>query len=184
MEDGRCNACHAHSSKPTIPWHEREKDFLRVVQNAKKLSHGYDCIIPVSGGKDSTWQTIKCLEYGLNPLAVTWKTPARTKVGQDNLNNLISLGVDHIDYQINPIVEAKFMVKAFRKLGSTAIPMHLALFNIPLMLAVRFKIPLIVWGENSAFEYGADKRYTGFKLDKTWLRNYGVAHGTDASNWI
>ena len=185
MEDGRCNACHSHASKPTIPWHEREKDFVKVVQNAKRQSTGYDCIIPVSGGKDSTWQTLKCLEYGLNPLAVTWKTPSRTKLGQDNLDNLISLGVDHIDYQINPRIEAKFMVKTFESLGSTAIPMHLAIFNIPLMLAVRFKIPLIIWGENSAFEYGAaDEQHTGFKLDKTWLRNYGVTHGTDASSWI
>ena len=65
--------------------------------HAKQRSKGYDCLIPVSGGKDSTWQTVVCLEKGLKPLCVTWRTPARSEVGQRNLDNLIALGVDHID---------------------------------------------------------------------------------------
>ena len=78
----------------------------------------------------------------------------------------VSLGVDHIDYCINPQVEARFMLAAFRRFGSTAIPMHMALFNIPLNIAQRFGIPLVVWGENPAFEYGSgDAALTGFRLD-------------------
>jgi hypothetical protein len=116
---------------------------------------------------------------------VTWKTPARTALGTANLANLVSLGVDHIDYQVSPAVERVFMLKALERFGSTAIPMHMALFNIPLKIAVRFGIPLVVWGENSAFEYGGkeDERY-GFKLDGTWLRTFGVTHGTTARDWI
>ena len=92
------------------------------------------------------------LKKGLNPLCVTWR-PARTKVGQHNLDNLIAQGVDHIDYQINPVVE-KIHARAFKRKGATGIPMHMALFNIPLKIAGRFDIPLVIWGENSAFEYG------------------------------
>ena len=182
---GVCNACRAHESKPVIDWENRRKSFAAVVENAKSRSKGYDCLIPVSGGKDSTWQVMKCLEYGLKPLAVTWKTPGRTQIGQHNLDCLVKLGVDHIDYQISPSVERRFVYRAFKKFGSTAIPMHMALFNIPLTLAVRFDIPLIVWGENSAFEYGgdADER-TGFQLDDRWLRRYGVTHGTTAADWV
>src|SRR6185295_11065451 len=140
---------------------------------------------PVSGGKDSTWQVVTCLEAGLKPLAVTWKPPGRTAIGQANLDNLKRIGVDHIDYTIDPKVEARFMLKAFARFGSTAIPMHLALFNIPLTLAVALHIPLIVWGENSAFEYGsADEAHTGFRLDRAWLSTYGVTHGTTAADWI
>src|SRR5207253_10064873 len=62
--------------------------------NAKRRSTGYDCVIPVSGGKDSTWQVVTCLEHGLKPLAVTWKTPARTDIGSANLANLVRLGVE------------------------------------------------------------------------------------------
>ena len=184
-KNGICNACKNHSIKTAIDWGKREKSFIKVIKNAKSLSKGYDCLIPVSGGKDSTWQVIKCLEYGLNPIAVTWKTPARTKLGQKNLDNLISLGVDHIDYQVNPNVEAKFLINSLKKYGSTAIPMHMALFNIPLMLAVKLGIPLVVQGENSGFEYGgAEDDKNGYKLDSHWLKKYGVTHGTTAIDWV
>jgi len=184
-QKGVCNACRSHSTKDSIDWKGREKAFRDVALHAKARSKGYDCLIPVSGGKDSTWQVVMCLRYGLNPLAVTWKTPARTAIGIRNLQNLINLGVDHIDYQINPNVEKKFMYLALRRYGSTAIPMHLALFNIPLKIAVEFEIPLVVWGENSAFEYGtSDEERKGFKLDSSWLKIYGVSHGTTAGDWI
>ncbi|WP_096701983.1 N-acetyl sugar amidotransferase [Magnetospirillum sp. 15-1] len=183
--DGICNACHSHGTKRHIDWDQRAGQLRDVAAWAKAASGGYDCLIPVSGGKDSTWQTIRCLELGLRPLAVTWKTPARTAIGQRNLDNLISLGVDHIDYRIDPKVEARFMVKAFERFGSTAVPMHMALFNIPLTIAARFRIPLVVWGENSAFEYGsANDAHTGFRLDAEWLRTYGVTHGTTAADWV
>jgi N-acetyl sugar amidotransferase len=185
--DGVCNACRAHETKRQIDWMQRERQLRDVVASARQraLPRGYDCLIPVSGGKDSTWQTVKCLELGLKPLAVTWKAPARTEIGRRNLENLVALGVDHIDWQVSPAVESRFMLKAFKRFGSTAIPMHLALFNMPLTLATRLRIPLVMWGENSAFEYGAaDDAHTGFKLDGTWLRTYGVTHGTTASDWI
>lgn len=184
-ELGICNACRVHGTKRDIDWAARERAFRGLVASATVRPRGYDCLIPVSGGKDSTWQVVKCLEYGLHPLAVTWKTPARTAIGQRNLDNLVALGVDHIDYQINPKVEARLLLKALERFGSTAIPMHLALFNIPLKIAVEFEIPLVVWGENSAFEYGsADQTHTGFKLDSAWYRTYGVTHGTTADDWV
>ncbi len=63
--------------------------------------------------------------------------------------------------------------------------MHMALFNIPLNLAAKLQIPLVVWGENSAFEYGtADESLTGFQLDSAWLKTYGVTHGTTADDWL
>jgi|SRR5262252_252911 len=183
--NGRCNACASHATKPFIDWTTRERAFQNVVDHARSRSHGYDCLIPVSGGKDSTWQVIKCREYGLNPLAVTWKTPGRTSLGQRNLDNLVRLGVDHIDYQINPEVEKKFMYQALVRFGSTAIPMHMALFNIPLTIAHRFEIPLLVHGENSAFEYGGDyDPNKGHRLDAQWLKQFGVTQGTTAVDWI
>ena len=182
---GICNACRNNHDKKEIKWTQRQLELHSVVANAKTHSSGYDCLIPVSGGKDSTWQTVKCLELGLKPLTVTWRPPGRTVIGQRNLDNLIRLGVDHIDYTINPAVEARLMLKTFERLGSTGIPMHLALFNIPLTIASRFRIPLVIWGENSAFEYGNNKSADiGFALDENWLRTYGVTHGTTASDWI
>src|SRR3984893_15597825 len=81
-EDGVCNACKSHDTKAQIDWLARGHAFEAVVARAKSRSCGYDCLIPVSGGKDSTWQVVKCLEAGLNTLAVTSKTPGRTDIGQ------------------------------------------------------------------------------------------------------
>ncbi len=189
-DDGICNACHTHDLRDRIDWKERESAFRSVVENAKRRvatrgSTGYDCLIPVSGGKDSTWQVVTCLEYGLKPLTVTWAPPSRTEIGRKNLENLISLGVDHIDYRIAPDVERKFMRQALHRFGSPAIPMHMALFQIPLKIAIMMRIPLVVWGENSAFEYGGSgEERLGFRLNSNWLRKHGVTHGTTAVEWI
>jgi N-acetyl sugar amidotransferase len=182
---GICNGCTTHALKPEIDWTQRERVFCQLISQAKARSRGYDCVIPVSGGKDSTWQVVQCLAYGLNPLAVTWKPPARSEIGARNLANLVSLGMDHIDYQVNPKVEKKFLYQALVRYGTPAIPMHMALFNIPLKIAVKFDIPLVVWGENSAFEYGgSDNERYGFQLNSQWLTKYGVTHETTARDWV
>jgi N-acetyl sugar amidotransferase len=183
--DGVCNACHHHAGRRDVDWATRARRFAELVADAKARATGYDCVVPVSGGKDSTWQVVTCLERGLVPLAVTWKTPARTEEGRRNLENLVNLGVDHVDYQVSPAVERKLLLRSFERYGSTAIPMHMALFAIPLSIAVRFGIPLVVWGENSAAEYGgADGEVRAIELDSRWLEKHGVTHGTKAEDWI
>jgi N-acetyl sugar amidotransferase len=184
-DEGVCSACRNFGTKPDIDWDNREQALQEVFERARIESQGYDCLIPVSGGKDSTWQVVKCLEYGLRILAYTWRPPGRTEIGQRNLENLARLGVDHIDLTVSPDVEKRFTLASFRKFGSNAIPMHLGIYNTPLRLALQMKIPLIIYGENSAFEYGnaADAR-TGFTIDANWLKKYGVTHGTTAEDWV
>lgn len=183
--EGVCNACRAHAGKPDIDWSQRLADFQDLVSNVKAGSEGYDCVIPVSGGKDSTWQTLQCLNAGLRPLAVTWAPPLRTELGKRNLENLINLGVDHIDIRINPKFEKMFMLASYQKYGTTAIPMHMAIFSIPLIVAYRFNIPLIIYGENPAFEYGTgDNQLSGFELTEQWLKTHGVMAGTSAKDWV
>jgi len=150
---GICSVCNLKTDK--VNWKKRYINLIRIVKKIKKVSKSnYDCIVPVSGGKDSYWQIMTVLKLGLNPLAVTWRPAGRNNLGERNLKNLISLGVDHIDYSINPEIEGHFMLKALKKFGSIGIPMHLAIFNITYKLALAFKIPLIVWGENPSTEYG------------------------------
>jgi N-acetyl sugar amidotransferase len=179
-----CN-CATAEKKAAVDWTAREAMFRQLVAETRAKGARYDCIIPVSGGKDSTWQVIKALEYGLKPLCVTWKTPARNVLGAANLQNLINLGVEHIDFSINPLVERCFTLKAFAKLGSPVIPMHMALHAVPLQIAVGLKVPLILWGENSAYEYGGeDEGLKGTRLTHAWLKKFGVTNGTSAEDWI
>lgn len=183
--DGVCNACKSVAAKREIDWVGRKQRLAEIVSDAKRRSHGYDCVIPVSGGKDSTWQTIVCLEYGLRILAVTWRTPGRTEIGQRNLDNLIRLGVDHIDYTIHPEVERRFTLKALRKTGSSAVPMHMALYAIPLKIALAMDIPMVVWGESPYMEYGGtDREIEIDRWDPDTLRRHGILQGTTAEDWV
>ena len=85
-DDGVCSACRSFEHRTEIDWDARKAAFHDVAETAKAHSKGYDCVIPVSGGKDSTWQVVTCLEHGLKPLCVTWRTPGRTPLGQRNLD--------------------------------------------------------------------------------------------------
>jgi N-acetyl sugar amidotransferase len=180
-----CSACNfSYQKDMKINWNTRKNEFLKIINNKRK-NNKYDCLIPVSGGKDSTWQVITALKYKLKPLCVTWNTPARNTIGQKNLRNLINLGVDHIDFTINPKIEKKFILKSFEKYGNPLIPMHMAIHSIPINLAIKFKIPLVIWGENSAAEYGGNEKYLeNERMNRRWKKLYGVTHGTTAKDWV
>jgi N-acetyl sugar amidotransferase len=184
--DSVCSACRSHSRKTSsIDWRARGRRFEEIVDAARRRGADWDCVVPVSGGKDSTWQVVTCLEHELRVLAVTWRTPGRTALGARNLQNLVELGVDHVDFTINPTVERRFMLATLERAGTPAIPMHLALFNLPLTVAARFEVPLVVWGENSALEYvGDEPAAESFDLDSEWIAKYGAVHGTTADDWV
>ena len=182
-DSGFCNAA-GMAAKNRIDWKEREVRLHELVAKVKAQNATYDCIIPVSGGKDSTWQTLTALELGLNPLCVTWRTPARTKLGQENLDNLISLGVNHVDLSINPEVERRFTRLAFERFGNPLIPMHMAMHATALQFALNFKVPLIIWGENSSYEYGGPDELNGVRLNHAWLKKFGVTQGTTSEDWV
>jgi len=183
---GVCNACINHKNKDFIDWKKRFFLLKKLIKKIKQSSKSrFDCLLPVSGGKDSTWQVYNCLKFGLKPLTFTWKNPSMTSVGYKNLDNLINIGVDHIQWTINPIVESKFMLKTFKKSGSTAIPMHFSIHNIARNIAKKFDIPLIVWGENSALEYGENsKSDLSSYMSNNWRKYYGVTNKTTISDWV
>lgn len=182
--DGSCE-CVAIGRRSDEKREILKQRFQQIVSSVRKLNREYDCVIPVSGGKDSTWQVFTALEYGLRPICVTWKSPARSELGQKNLLNLISLGVDHIDFTINPDVERRFTKEAFTKVGSPAIPMHMAIHALALNTALRYGVPLVIYGENSADEYGSSTDSSrGYQMRRDWLMKYGGTQGTIATDWI
>ncbi len=184
---GVCSACVGGEEKnQRIDWSKRSQKLEQIVAEAKDRSNGYDCIVPVSGGKDSWCQVLKCQELGLKVLGITWRTPARTTIGQQNLDNMIQrLGIDHIDYTINPDAERRFMKAAFERRGAVGLAMHMALFSIPIRLATQLHIPLIVWGENPQLEYGGEEEERlSTVLDATWLSKHGCLQSTTADDWV
>lgn len=186
-QEGICTGCRGHQKKiDQIDWKKRYKILENIIRNTKKKSRGYDCIVPVSGGKDSWYQLILAKEHNLKILALTWKTPSRTNIGQENLDNMLkSLNVDHIDYSFAIETEKKFLVAAFEKTGIPGLPMHLAIFSMCTKMAILLQIPLVIWGENPQLEYGGtDKEQLKTDLDFDWIKKHGCMNETKANDWI
>lgn len=182
-EKGICSAC--SSKKNTkINWNKQKIKFEKLVNDIKKKSNGYDILIPVSGGKDSTWQVYTCLKYKLNPLAFSYKPILRTSIGRKNLENLLNLGIDHIDFTINRETELYLLKKAFIKFGAVGLPMHMAMWSIANQLSDKFKIKHVMWGENPAIEYSGTNENKKLKnLDEKWIKKFGINFNTKISDW-
>ena len=100
---GVCSACRSYEEREEIDWDSRKKELHNILEKYKsKNASNWDCIIPVSGGKDSTYQTIRMLQLGMNPLCVTATTCHLSDIGRENIQNIKNLGVDHIDFSPNP----------------------------------------------------------------------------------
>ena len=175
-EEGICSACINYNLKEKIDWDAKEKELREILDKFKsKDGKNYDCIIPVSGGKDSTYQTyVIKKEFGLNPLVVNFHPLDQTNIGKKNLENLKRLGVDCIEFSPNPNIYQRLARYGLTELGDFQWPEHIGIFTIPVQIAVRNKIPLIIWGENPQLEYGQptniDKETI---LDREWNEKNG-----------
>jgi N-acetyl sugar amidotransferase len=177
--EGICCACRAAEYKDRIDWNDRREQFERIVSEAvpkkgfKKAQ--YDCIIPVSGGKDSTYQVYMAKKvYKMNPLCVHFEPTYPSELGRRNLENIRKMGVDLISYKPNPDVYTKICKNAFITLGDHEWANHTGIFTVPIQLAVKLKIPLIIWGENPTFEYGGpDEVFNKSTMDEEWLNTFG-----------
>jgi len=159
-EEGVCDACRAQEKKVKIDWETRKKEFEKKIEKYRsKDGSNYDCVIGVSGGKDSTWQLHMIKEvYNLNPLLVSFEPTLPTKVGIKNLENLRNMGVDLIHFKKNPHIYKKLCLKGLTTVGDNEWPNHVGVFTYVPRVAVNYKVPLVVWGENPEYEYGGPKR--------------------------
>ena len=157
-----CFACRYEESKATINWEERQAELKSFAEEAKaeakKRGNTYDCIIGVSGGKDSTFQAVYAKErLGLNPLLINCMPDEITEIGRKNIENLNNLGFDIISIRPNPIVAKKLARKSFFERGNIIAASEYCLWASAYIMAVKFNIPLIIQGENAALTLGAAK---------------------------
>ncbi len=185
--DGICTACLNFEKRSEIDWEEREKDFIRIIKSRKNSSlSGWDCLIPVSGGKDSTYQVLKILELGFTPLCVTSTTCDLSEIGRANIENIKNLGVDYIEFSPKKSVRKKLNRIGLRMIGDISWPEHVGIFTIPVSIATKFNIPTIIWGENSQNEYGSPDEVSSsnFKLDRRWLEEFGGLIGLRVNDLV
>lgn len=184
--EGLCSACSAYMNRKVVDWEERSRMLHGVLERYRSRDgKHWDCIIPVSGGKDSTYQVIKMLELGMNPLAVTSMTCHLSEIGQRNIDNLKNLGVDHILFSPNPVVRRKLNRIGLSQVGDISWPEHVGIFTIPVAASVRYNVPLIIWGENSQNEYGGPAAAAENNvLNRRWLEEFGGLLGLRVTDLI
>lgn len=157
-DDGFCPPCDVYLNRATIDWEENRNYLEEIVSFGKSnKKSGYDCIIGVSGGKDSTRQALYVKEnLGMNPLLVSLNYPPEqmSPTGARNLSNLINLGFDCVNVSCSPIIWKKLMRSAFFRFGNWAKATEIALFSSVPRMAIAYQIPLIWWGENAAIQLG------------------------------
>lgn len=185
-EQGICNACRSYENRRDVDWDSRFKQLASILDKYRsKDGKHWDCIVPVSGGKDSTYQVVRMLQLGLNPLCVTSTTCDLSLIGRRNIENLKHLGVDYIEISPNPLIRAKLNRIGLTQVGDISWPEHVGIFTIPVRAAVQFNVPLIIWGENSQNEYGGPAAASENNvLNRRWLEEFGGLLGLRVSDLI
>ncbi|MFN8577352.1 MAG: N-acetyl sugar amidotransferase [Candidatus Sericytochromatia bacterium] len=186
-DDGVCPACIYHESLKNVDWDERKKYLDEIVAFGKQNNDsGYDCIIGVSGGKDSTRQAIFVKEkLNMNPLLVCLSYPPKqiTERGVNNISNLINHGFDCITINPSPVIWKDLMKKSFFEYTNWCKSTEMALFSSVPKIAIAYQIPLIWWGENPALQLGDLNVMGNDGADGNNLKKMNTLGGGDFS-WV
>jgi len=153
-EDGVCSSCATKGEAKQVDWSRREKLFKSMVDEYKSLGGDYDCLIPVSGGKDSYWQVHLAIKYGLRPLLVTYNGNNYSETGLKNLKNMREVfNVDHVFYTPSIGTIKKLNRLCQKLMGDMNWHAHAGIFTYPIKVAV-------------------EKKNTSCDLGRAWL--YGL----------
>ena len=158
-EEGICNACLHSKKKEKINWNERKLEFLELVNkikfDTKKNNRLYDCVVPWSGGKDSTSIAIKLkFEFGLNPLLVTFSPLIVNECGNNNRNELSKMGFDSVFLMPNQKVSKQLSKRFFLERGNPKVAWDAGVNAGPVQIALNYNIPTVFYAEHGESEYG------------------------------
>jgi len=187
LESGLCPACNYFDELKKVDWQERYDILVDLIEKSPKPKNSkFDCIIGVSGGKDSTRQALFIRDkLGLNPLLACLSYPPEqiTERGVSNMSKLIELGFDCVISAPAPETWRNLMKHSFSRFTNWAKSTELALFSSVPQLAIRYEIPLILWGENPGLQLGDLKTLGKTGYDGNNLRNMNTLSG-GALDWI
>ncbi|HEY7639579.1 MAG TPA: N-acetyl sugar amidotransferase [Steroidobacteraceae bacterium] len=161
---GVCNICRQHEFKhEKIDW-AANKAALDSLITEYRGRYDYDCIVPFSGGKDSTWTLYYLVkEYGIKPLVVRFDHGFMRPNLEANVKRVMrKLGVDFLTFTPNWRIVQKLMLQSFLEKGDFCWHCHTGIFSYPMWIAIEKKVPLILWGEPSSeytayFSYAQDE---------------------------
>jgi len=185
-EEGVCNPCrHWERKEKVIDWEARKRELIEICDKYRSKDGSYDCVVPVSGGKDSSYVAWKIKhEFGMHPLCVTFAGNEDTEIGMKNLKSFIDSGFDHILITPNRAVRRKFVRKTFIEFGDPFLPFIYGQDAGPIRIAVQYNIPLLFYGEDGEVEYGGSTETANRPdYDLEWLEKCGFS-GQDILKWV
>lgn len=183
-EEGVCNACRHAEEKARIDWDARRAEFLRLIEPDRGRSGAWDCVVPWSGGKDSSRIAHRLkFEFGLNPLLVTFSPLLPNEVGAQNREALIRLGFDHIYFRPNQRVHRRLSRRFLIERGNLKVAWDAGVNAVPLQVAVQYAVPLVFYAEHGESEYGGRvlNEESGKIRDLTEVIEHQI--GDDPRNW-
>jgi N-acetyl sugar amidotransferase len=193
-DDGICSGCKYHESRvstlASIDWNERERMLARICEEARATArargNAHDCIVPVSGGKDSHYQVwLLKRRYGMNPLLVTFNHVFNSPAGNRNLANLVEKsGCDHVRYTAGVDSVRKLSRYMLERVGDLTWHYHAGIRTLPFRVAVERNIPLIVWGEHGFAELTGIVTLEDFVEFTKWTRKEHDMRGIEAEELI
>ena len=180
-ERGWCNACQWMERKKTVGWDERNHELLRLLEQYRSKDGSFDCLVPVSGGKDGSYVAYQLkYKYGMNPLTVTVRPPLSLEIGETNLSNFISSGFDHIHISPDNETMRYLNLQGFRDKGFPYYGWLTAIFTSVIRTAINFDIPLIFYGEDGEVEYGGSTESANKSLfDIEYMKKIYLEGGYD-----
>lgn len=186
-ERGVCSACRSYEHRSKVDWDARWQEFEELCNKYRGMNgpDGYDCMIAVSGGKDSHFQVYLMKEVmHMNPLLVSAEDNLpQTEAGKHNLKNISeAFGCDLISMKPNIQAQKKIMRYTFEKYGKPTYFADRYIYTYPLWMSLRFNIPLLVYGENVSWEYGGAGSVETYSAKDQILN--GVACGIDTEEII
>lgn len=181
--DGVCSACrYAWEKDHAINWEAREAELIKVLDKHRSKDGSFDVVVPGSGGKDSGYVAhMLKTKYGMHPLVVTWAPFIYTDIGWKNFNNFIDSGFIAFSCFPNGILHRKLARVAFELKGDAWEPFAFGQKAYPFHMALKFKIPLIFYGENGEVEYGGSLENANkpFESVKDWEKLYFKGAGVE-----
>jgi len=178
-----CQSCQFHFFKKSkkINWKHRNLEFIKLVKKIKsKKNSAFDALVPVSGGKDSITQVHYLIKSKLRVLALHVDNGFKTPIGEKNLNLIPQMGASLLILKPNLKIHKKLMKIGFLNYGDPDLMSHCLLHAFPIRTAIKFNIPLVLLGENSALEYSGDNSIDAKKMSFEWFNKYAANKGITA----
>lgn len=181
---GTCNACLNAINKNDIDWEGRKNEFLSLIKNFRSNNGSWDCIVPWSGGKDSSSIAWKLkYEYGMNPLLVTFSPILPNEIGEHNREIMIRNGFDHLFFRPNQKVHQILAKRFFIERGNPKVAWDAGINSIPVQVAINYDIKLIFYAEHGESEYGGKVLSEESKKIRNFTEVIEHQIGDDPQNW-